>query len=100
MELLKKKYDLIINSSSGGMIGKSPLNKNIIKLADGAKGVIDIVYNPEMTPLLNRAKTNSTPFVGGLTMLIEQAKPSFEKWSKSKIKVDDEIYQLARNKLK
>ena len=98
--LLKTKYDLIINSSSGGMIGKSPLNRNIIKLADGAKGVIDIVYNPEMTPLLNRAKTNSTPFVGGLTMLIEQAKPSFEKWSKSKIKVDDEIYQLARNKLK
>ena len=98
--LLKTKYDLIINSSSGGMIGKSPLNRNIIKLADGAKGVIDIVYNPEMTPLLNRAKTNSTPFVGGLTMLIEQAKPSFEKWSKSKIKVDEEIYQLARNKLK
>ena len=98
--LLKTKYDLIINSSSGGMIEKSPLNKNIIRLADGAKAVIDIVYNPEMTPLLNRAKKNNTPFVGGLTMLIEQAKPSFEKWSKLKIKVDDKIYQLARNKLK
>ena len=98
--LLKSKYDLIINSSSGGMIGKSPLNRNIIKLADAAKGVIDIVYNPEMTPLLNRAKKNSIPFVGGLTMLIEQAKPSFEKWSKSKINVDDKLYQIARNKLK
>jgi len=98
--LIKKKYDLIINSSSGGMIGKLPLNKNIIKLVDGAKGVIDIVYNPEMTPLLKRAHKNRTPFVGGLTMLIEQAKPSFEKWNKSKIKIDDRIYQLARNKLK
>ena len=98
--LLKTKYDLIINSSSGGMIGKSPLNRNIIKLVDEAKGVIDIVYNPDMTPLLNRAKKNNTPFVGGLTMLIEQAKPSFEKWSNSKIKVDDKIYKLARNKLK
>ena len=98
--LLKKKYDLIINASSGGMIGKPPLNRNIVKLADGAKGVIDIVYNPEMTLLLDRAKKNSTPFVGGLTMLIEQAKPSFEKWSKSKIKVDDKIYQLTRDKLK
>ena len=98
--LLNKKYDLIINASSGGMIGKPPLNRNIIKLADEAKGVIDIVYNPEMTQLLNRAKKNNTPIVGGLTMLIEQAKPSFEKWSKSKIKVDDKIYQLARNKLK
>mgnify|MGYP002001972734 CR=1 FL=1 len=97
---IESDYDLIINASSGGMIGKPPLNRNIIKLADEAKGVIDIVYNPEMTSLLNRAKRNNMPFVGGLTMLIEQAKPSFEKWSKSKIKVDDKIYQLARNKLK
>ena len=90
------------NWSNGavGMIGKSTLNRNIIKLADAAKGVIDIVYNPEKTPLLNRAKKNNIPFVGGLTMLIEQAKPSFEKWSKSKINVDDKLYQLARNKLK
>jgi len=98
--LLKANYDLIINSSSGGMIGKSPLNRNIIKLVDNTKGVIDIVYNPEITPLLKRAKKNNIPFVGGLTMLIEQAKPSYEKWSQLKIKVDDEIYQLARNKLK
>jgi shikimate dehydrogenase len=100
VSLLKSKYDLIINSSSGGMVGKSPLNRNLIKLVDGAKGVIDIVYNPETTPLLNRAEKNNIPFVGGLTMLIEQAKPSYEKWSNKKIKVDDEIYQLARNKLK
>ena len=98
--LLKTRYDLIINSSSGGMIGKSSLNRNIIKLTDGAKGVIDIVYNPEITPLLNRAKKNDIPFVGGLTMLIEQAKPSFEKWSKSKIKVDNKVYHLARSRLK
>ena len=98
--LLKTKYDLIINSSSGGMVGKLPLNRNIIKLADVSKGVIDIVYNPEMTPLLIRAKKNNTPFVGGLTMLIEQAKPSFEKWSTLKIKIDEEIYRLARDKLK
>ena len=35
--LLKTKYDLIINSSSGGMVGKSPLNRNLIKLVDGYK---------------------------------------------------------------
>ena len=98
--LLKTKYDLIINSSSGGMVGKTPLNRNLIQLADNASGVIDIVYNPEMTPLLMRAKKNNTPFVGGLTMLIEQAKPSFEKWSTLKIKIDEEIYRLARDKLK
>jgi shikimate dehydrogenase len=99
-KLLNSKYDLIINSSSGGMVGKSPLNKNILKLVDSAQGIIDIVYNPEMTALLRQAKKTNTPYVGGLTMLIEQAKPSFEKWTNTKIKIDDEIYNLARSKLK
>jgi shikimate dehydrogenase len=99
-KLLNSKYDLIINSSSGGMVGKSPLNKNILKLVDSAQGIIDIVYNPEMTTLLRRAEKTNTPYIGGLTMLIEQAKPSFEKWTNTKIKIDDEIYNLARSKLK
>ena len=99
-KLLNSKYDLIINSSSGGMVGKSPLNKNILKLVNGAQGIIDIVYNPEITALLRQAKKMNTPYVGGLTMLIEQAKPSFEKWTNVKIKVDDQIYDLARSKLK
>ena len=98
-KFLNSKYDLIINSSSGGMVGKSPLNKNILKLVDSAQGIIDIVYNPEMTALLRQAKKTNTPYVGGLTMLIEQAKPSFEKWTNTKIKIDDEIYNLARSKL-
>ena len=98
--LLNSKYDLIINSSSGGMIGKSALNRNILKLVNSAKGIIDIVYNPEMTALLRQAKKTNIPYVGGLTMLIEQAKPSFEKWTDAKIKIDDQIYDLARSKLK
>jgi shikimate dehydrogenase len=98
--LLNSQYDLIINSSSGGMVGKSALNRNILKLVNSAKGIIDIVYNPEMTTLLKRAQKNNIPYVGGLTMLIEQAKPSFEKWTDAKIKIDDQIYDLARSKLK
>ena len=98
--LLNSKYDLIINSSSGGMIGKSALNRNILKLVNRAKGIIDIVYNPEMTTLLKQAQKNNVPYVGGLTMLIEQAKPSFEKWTNTKIKIDYQIYDLARSKLK
>ena len=98
--LLNSKYDLIINSSSGGMVGKSDLNRNILKLVDSAKGIIDIVYNPKLTTLLKRARKNNIPYVGGLTMLIEQAKPSFEKWTNAKIKIDDQIYCLARSKLK
>jgi shikimate dehydrogenase len=57
-KLLNSKYDLIINSSSGGMVGKSALNRNILKLVNSAKGIIDIVYNPEMTALLRRGQKN------------------------------------------
>ena len=82
------------------MVGKSPLHRNIIKLVDSTKNVIDIVYNPEITTFLTRAPKNNIPIVGGLTLLIEQTKPSYEKWSQLQLNVDDSIYQVAINKLK
>ena len=48
---LNKKYDLIINASSAGMVGKPKLNRNILNLVANAKYIIDIVYNPTMTDL-------------------------------------------------
>jgi shikimate dehydrogenase len=98
--LLKTKYDIIINSSSGGMVGKSPLNRNLIKLVDGTKGVIDIVYNPEITPLLHRAEKKNIPFVGGLDHAYRTSQTLLRKVEQLKNKIDNEIYQLARNKLK
>ena len=90
---LNKKYDLIINASSAGMVGKPKLNRNILSLVANAKYIIDIVYNPTMTDLLKRASFNDKDYIGGLKMLIEQAKPSFEIWTGKSIKIDKEIYK-------
>ncbi len=96
---LKIRYDLIINASSAGMTKKNKINRNILNLVKKARGVIDIVYNPIETDLLKKAKKHDIKFSGGLKMLLEQAKPSYEIWSGKKIEIDNKIYQILVNKL-
>ena len=96
---LRKRYDLIINASSAGMTKKNKINRNILNLVKKAKGVIDIVYNPIETDLLKKAKKHDIKYSGGLKMLVEQAKPSYEIWSGNKIGIDRKIYQMLINKI-
>ena len=95
----RKKYDLIINASSAGMTKKNKINRNILNLVKKARGVIDIVYNPIETDLLKKAKKHDINFSGGLKMLVEQAKPSYEIWSGNKIEIDRKIYQMLINNI-
>ncbi len=97
--LLKTRYDLIINASNAGMSRGNKINRNILRLVKKTKGVIDIVYNPIETNLLKEAKKNNIKSIGGLIMLVEQAKPSFEIWAKKSIKIEDNIYQLLISKI-
>ena len=97
--LLKKRYDLIINASNAGMSHGNKMNRKILQLVKETKGVIDIVYNPLETDLLKEAKKHNIKSLGGLIMLVEQAKPSFEIWTKKSIEIDDKIYQLLIGKI-
>ena len=91
---LKKRYDLIINASSAGMNKSNKINRNILYLVKKASGVIDIVYNQIETDLLKEAKKHNVKCLSGLTMLVEQAKPSYERWCGNKIEIDNKIYQM------
>ena len=91
---LKKRYDLIINASSAGMNKNNKINRNILNLVKKTNGVIDIVYNPIETDLLKEAQKHNVKFLSGITMLVEQAKPSYERWRGNKIYIDNEIYQI------
>ena len=73
------------------MVNCKKLNRNIFKLVRKAKGVIDIVYNPMQTDLLKNANNFKVKNIGGLKMLLEQAKPSFERWTNKKVKIDDKL---------
>lgn len=71
------RADLIVNASAAGMSGKPELD---IALDSGKPGalVYDLIYTPRVTRLMARAKANGMETLGGLEMLIAQARPSFK----------------------
>ncbi len=68
---------LIINASGGGMKGKSELDLSLSSASDGTF-IYDLIYTPRQTGLLNKAERRGLPYLGGLDMLIAQARPSFK----------------------
>lgn len=71
-----KTSGLIINASAGGMTGKPRLDLKL-KEAPSDTFVYDLIYTPRKTKLLKQAKKYGLSHIGGLDMLIEQARPSF-----------------------
>lgn len=69
--------DLLVNSSSLGMVGQPVLDLDLSPLADGAT-VYDIVYAPLETELLKAARAQGLKTLDGLEMLIGQAALAFD----------------------
>jgi shikimate dehydrogenase len=67
----------LVNATSLGLEGHDPLEANIAGLPTAAP-VMDMVYRPLHTPLLEDAARAGHPTVDGLAMLVLQAVPSFE----------------------
>ena len=70
--------DVIINTTPVGMYpnnGKSPVDLSVFP---NLCGVVDMIYNPCRTALLLQAERRGIPFVGGLNMLVAQAKRANE----------------------
>ena len=70
---------LVVNTTTLGMTGQPALDLEAASIADDAV-VCDIVYAPLQTPLLRAAAGRGLRTVGGLGMLIHQARPGFEAW--------------------
>jgi shikimate dehydrogenase len=70
---------LLVNTTTLGMTGTPPLTIALDSLPVEAV-VNDIVYAPLMTELLKAAAARGNPTVGGLGMLIHQARPGFHAW--------------------
>lgn len=71
--------DLLVNTTSLGMVGQAPLMVAIDDLKPTAV-VSDIVYRPLVTPLLAAAQGRGHKTVDGLGMLLHQARPGFAAW--------------------
>lgn len=85
--------DLLVNTTSLGMTGKSPLEIDLSALPQDTL-VTDIVYVPLETDLLKQAGERGNQTVDGLGMLLHQAVPGFEKWFGVRPEVDDELRAL------
>jgi shikimate dehydrogenase len=69
----------IVNTTSAGMAGAEALDIDLTDLPESAY-VCDIVYVPQMTPLLEDSRRRGQGIITGLGMLVHQARPAFELW--------------------
>ncbi len=94
---------VLINCSPVGMYPKGGVSPVSLDYFPHLEGVLDMVYNPAETKLLQDAKARHIPCVGGLVMLVAQAKRAAELFTGTKLpdklipKITEEIDKEARN---
>lgn len=75
--------DVIVNTTPVGMAG-GPAAGNCpidVELISASHTVVDIVYNPLVTPLLAAAAERGATVQGGVPMLVHQAARAFRLWT-------------------
>ncbi len=88
---------MIVNTTTMGMKDVPQFDINLSLLSSQAV-VYDIVYSPLKTGLLRRAGVRGNWTVGGLGMLLHQAKSGFEAWFGKKPEVTKELYDFIAEK--
>ena len=76
-----RDYDLVINTTplgSGAYIDQSPVTAEQLS---GVHCAYDLIYNPADTRFLQEARKAGCDTIGGLDMLVAQAKNQFELWT-------------------
>ena len=73
-----EKTELIVNTTPLGMNDEDPLPGGSFR---SGQTVVDLVYNPPSTPLVERARDAGADAWGGLGMLVHQAAAAFTIWT-------------------
>jgi shikimate dehydrogenase len=84
---------MVVNTTSQGMLGQSPLDLKLDKLPPGALAA-DIVYIPRETPFLAAARQRGNPTINGLGMLLHQARPAWKAWFGIEPQVTAELREM------
>jgi shikimate dehydrogenase len=77
---------LVINATSAGLRPSDPPPLALDRLPRPA-GVYDMIYNPPITPLLERAHALGIPSANGLSMLVHQGARALALWSGAEVPV-------------
>jgi shikimate dehydrogenase len=78
-ELEGGRFDLVINGTRLGLSSDDPLPVDPGGEVE-AGSVLDMVYGPEETPLVRRARSLGLPALDGVEMLLQQGAAAFERW--------------------
>ena len=75
-----QQSDIVVNASSGGT-KDIVLDSRVLAFAERASVVMDIVYKPVETPLIDFARRNGKVAIHGGRMLLHQARSQFELYT-------------------
>jgi len=90
---------LLVNASAGGMRGKGQLDLDLSRIKSDCF-VYDLIYVPQQTRLLRVAKKMGCQTLGGMEMLIAQAKPSFRYFYGQSPREDSNPTSILLNELR
>lgn len=93
VEALLAQTDLLVNTTSLGMVGQPPLEIDLTNLKPDAV-VYDVIYAPLETGLLKQARARGNRCVDGLGMLLHQGAAAFSRWFYTTPRVTDELRDL------
>jgi shikimate dehydrogenase len=74
-----RRFDLVVNATPVG--GNAEPEHRSHPDLDHSVVVVDLLYDPPVTPLQERAKASGATAFGGLGLLLHQAALSFELWT-------------------
>ncbi len=97
-EAALKDAHLLVNATSLGMNGQPNLEIDVSLLSANAV-VYDLIYSPLMTELMIAAEENGNRVIGGLGMLLHQARPGFSFWFGKEPEVSDKLRSFIKNDL-
>ncbi len=96
---IQEKVEIIVNTSPVGMYPQVQGKPLSLSAFPHLTGVVDVVYNPQCSLLVQEAKERGLACCGGLTMLIAQAKYAAEHFTGESVPetATDKVFgQIAR----
>jgi shikimate dehydrogenase len=81
VEVAEPVYDIIVNCTPLGMKGQEqtlPISEAVVRASNF---VMDMVYNPPVTPLMRMAMKEGVAHANGRRMLVAQAAAAFKLWT-------------------
>ena len=84
------EINTLVNTTTLGMLGCENLDLSLSSI-NKSTIVLDLVYNPIKTTLLQNAEKQGCKIIDGLGMLLHQATPGFKEWFGVEPKITNEI---------